>query len=163
MTKFQRAYVPKEQIEQQEREMFKRWKEGDPIFLDCFKDAGDNEGAAKILIHKFCDNLATEPFWRNDTYQVSLRQPEDGMVHLSIKRNDRAPIHNWRDLQEIKNQLIGPEHEAVEIYPAESRRVDTANQYHLWVFTDPKYRIPFGFEGRFVTEDSFCGSVQRPL
>jgi hypothetical protein len=37
-------------------------------------------------------------------------------------------VHDWRDLQRIKNQLVGPECEAVELYPAESRKVDTANQ-----------------------------------
>jgi len=29
--------------------------------------------------------------------------------------------------------IVGEEHEAFEVYPAESRLVDTANQYHLWV------------------------------
>ena len=28
----------------------------------------------------------------------------------------------------IKNLIVGPEHEGFEIYPAESRLVDTANQ-----------------------------------
>jgi hypothetical protein len=51
----------------------------------------------------------------------------------------------------------------MELYPAESRRVDTANQYHIFCFTDPKYRIPFGFSVRAVSETSIGKSEQRPL
>ena len=51
------------------------------------------------------------------------------MFWLSIKRRDRAPVHDWRELQQIKNMIVGDEHEGFEVYPAESRLVDTANQY----------------------------------
>jgi hypothetical protein len=42
------------------------------------------------------------------------------MIWLSIKRRDKAPIDtdHWRVLQRIKNEIVGPEHEAVEVYPA---------------------------------------------
>src|SRR5262249_13701026 len=53
--------------------------------------------------------------------------------HLAIFRNDRQPVHDWRDLQRVKNDICGPEAEACEIYPAESRLCDRANTYHLWV------------------------------
>lgn len=102
-------------------------------------------------------------------YQVVVRDlnPEEKRRgkwwHLSIKRVDRQPIHDWRDLQEIKNQLCGEECEGVEVYPAESRLVDTANQYHLWVCLDPNYRLPFGFSTREVSETRVNGSVQRPF
>ncbi len=100
----------------------------------------------------------------NDKYQVVKRSAQDGVIWLSIKRTDKEPIHDWRDIQEIKNQLVGPENEGIEIYPAESRRVDTANQYHLWVFDDPTYRLPFGFHaGRMVTSEQGRHDKQRPL
>jgi hypothetical protein len=84
------------------------------------------------------------------------------MVHLSIKRRDKLPIHDWRDIQRIKNELVGPEIEGMELYPAESRLVDTANQYHIWCF--PNATFPFGFhEGRLVTEAESDGSKQRPF
>jgi hypothetical protein len=87
------------------------------------------------------------------------------MWHLSLKRRDREPIDHdrWRILQQIKNTLVGEENEAVEMYPAESRLVDTANQYHLWVFADPNERWPFGFTERYVTSTESHGSKQRPL
>jgi hypothetical protein len=104
----------------------------------------------------------------NDLYQVSVYRDEaaadwPAMIHLSIRRRDREPIHDWRVLQEIKNAIVGPEHEGVELYPAESRLVDTANQYHLFVIADSGIRFPFGFPARSVTEDESLGSRQRPF
>jgi len=104
-------------------------------------------------------------------YQVSVFTTVDPgggwplMWHLSIKRRDREPIdeNRWRILQHIKNTLVGPENEAVELYPAESRLVDTANQYHLFVFRNPEQQWPFGFTERFVTSTQSHGSKQRPL
>ena len=42
--------------------------------------------------------------------------------------------------------------EAVELYPAESRLVDNANQWHLWCVTG--FRFPFGFAERLVSEET---------
>lgn len=107
----------------------------------------------------------TEVF-TNDRYQV-IRRFDHGngtqtMIHLSIKRLDKEPIHDWRDLQVIKNDLAGPETEAVELYPAESRLVDAANQFHLWCF--PGFRFPFGFADRLVADPGGLGGTkQRPF
>lgn len=110
--------------------------------------------------------------WLNDEYQVAVYPPEANegvtkqgwppVIHLSIKRIDREPVHDWRDLQEIKNLIVGPDHEAVELYPAESRKVDLANQYHLWVLADAGIHFPFGFETRAVQYDNAGGAKQRP-
>jgi hypothetical protein len=93
--------------------------------------------------------------FKNDTYQVWVRKIQAGLFGdvgwLSIKRLDRQPIRDWRDLQRIKNEICGPECEGVELYPAESRLVDTSNQYHLFVF-QPGVRLPFGFNERLVME-----------
>ena len=116
--------------------------------------------------------LKSQPIlFKNSRYQVSIRKVKSNVlppgwpeiVHLSIKRLDKEPIHDWRDLQRIKNELIGPEYEAVEVYPAESRLVDDANQFHLWVFMDETFRLPFGFAERLVSEGSTFGSKQRPF
>ena len=113
--------------------------------------------------------------WLNDTYEVEIRphrpDPEwPAMLHLSIKRIDKEWIHDWRELQEIKNQLVGPENEAVELYPAESRVIDGANQYHLWVMKNPKVRLPFGMApdkdgpARATPEQAAeMGAKQRPF
>ena len=104
--------------------------------------------------------------WANDTYTVLCRSgaDADGVVqieefkgkctYLSIRRNDREPVDSWRDFQEIKNQICGPEREGLQIYPAESRLADNANQYHLFVMPEGA-TIPFGFhEGRMVNSKS---------
>jgi hypothetical protein len=91
---------------------------------------------------------ATE-LWVNSKYQVAVHRGE-GVTYLSAKRLDQQPLREWRDLQAIKNSLVGPEFEAVEIFPAESRKVDEANQAHLFVVTDPDFRFPFGFDARKV-------------
>ena len=108
----------------------------------------------------------------NSRYQVQVARdggkgsPFGPCVWLSIKLLDKLAGHDWRDFQRIKNELVGEEAEAVEIYPAESRLVDTANQYHLWCF--PKFKFPFGFRERVVSEASLKipghgPSKQRPF
>jgi len=105
--------------------------------------------------------------WKNDQYTVMVIKwpPMEGwppIVQLSIRRNDRAPMRDWRHFQRIKNEIVGPECEAVELYPAESRLVDTANQYHLWCIADPDFRIPLGYHTRTVGSRSFGNAQQRP-
>lgn len=93
-----------------------------------------------------------DEIWKNNLYEVQVRNTgpvgavEDApdLWHLSIKRINREPIHDWRHLQRIKDELLGPNCEAVEIYPAKDRLVDGANQYHSWGFRNPKVRFPVG-------------------
>lgn len=107
----------------------------------------------------------------NSLYQVNVQPAPVGpgwppMLWLSIKRRDRRPIHDWRHLQRIKNALVGDEHEAVELYPAESRMVDEANQFHLWVLVDPLARFPFGHTQRLIgtpEQAAAVGATQRPF
>lgn len=76
-----------------------------------------------------------------------------GALWLSIKRRDRVWIRDWRELQRIKNEIAGPEREACELYPAESRLVDTSNQFHLWVLPEGQ-SFPWGYKERLVMEDT---------
>lgn len=101
---------------------------------------------------------APDAVFVNKIYEVWVQRvqtPEGwpAIDWLSIKRLDRRAIHDWRELQRIKNELCGPEREAVEIYPAESRKVDTSNQFHLWVFEEGS-RLPFGYSSRCVVDES---------
>ena len=109
------------------------------------------------------------PVYLNDKYQVHVGRDFNEalgvvVIHLSIKRIGKEAIHDWRDLQQIKNELTDPEYDAIEMYPAESRLIDGANQYHLWVFASRDFRMPVGFnEGRQVSDISLGSSVNRPL
>ena len=133
------------------------------------KRAGESISAVERAMWDIHEN---DEMWVNDGYIVHLRRgikPKDWpeMIHLSIKRRDKQPIHDWRDLQEIKNQLVGRQHEGVELYPAESRKVDVANQFHIYVMAERGLRFPFGFTGRHVVDGSGDIEVdntrQRPL
>jgi hypothetical protein len=115
-------------------------------------------------------NLEGEEQFQNDIYVVTRREyqsDQEGaprLMHLSIRRQDRAPVRDWRDFQRIKNQLCGPEWTGVEIYPAESVKVDGANQYHLWCFEIDS--LGFGFTKRIVANQHQIsqvtpGAVQR--
>jgi hypothetical protein len=99
--------------------------------------------------------------FRNDTYEVlmNLGRP---FIHLDIRRHDGGAATNWRDLQQIKNELIGTEHEAVELFPAEGRLVDAGNQYHLWVYADPVTRFPLGWWQRCVPPSPGLSPVGQP-
>jgi hypothetical protein len=111
--------------------------------------------------------------YRNNLYEVAVweeaRTTEawPGMLWLSIKRMDQEPIMDWRHVQRIKNEIVGRENEAIQLFPAESRLVDASNQYHLFVLKSNKLRIPVGFEGRLVTTAQDCKSFptaeQRPF
>jgi hypothetical protein len=113
------------------------------------------------------ENDLVDETWLNDKYVVSVRRREDGSVaNLSIRRQDRGWPRDWRDFQRIKNEIAGPEVEAVELYPAESRLVDTANQFWLWCLPVGQ-QWPFGFDqGRAVTDETAAskfGARQRRI
>ncbi len=143
MKNFERAYVPPQQIVETQKELLKQYP--------------PDEVADLIL------SMTRDEVYLNDKYQVTARRFMNkalegaAMVHLSIKRIDKDVIRDWRELQEIKNLLVGEECEAVELFPAESRLVDTANQYHLWCFAEPEFRFPIGWNTRFVS-----GEVELP-
>lgn len=107
--------------------------------------------------------------WTNDTYFVTLRRlPIDpvfgshkgGMIQLGIASLDGTARHDWRDFQEIKNQLAGAESEAFELYPAESRLLDPSNYYTIWAFPGVR-RIKVGKEIRDVRDADLALAPQR--
>lgn len=106
----------------------------------------------------------------NSRYQVNVRKfppredfPE--VISLSIKRLDKSRVgpERYRDFLRIKNEIVGPEYEGFELYPAMERNVDTANQYYMWVFTNPTYRVPVGFMENRMTDHSLGNSVNEPF
>lgn len=104
------------------------------------------------------------PVYVNSRYQVvvypPVPTPVGRIVHLCFKSHENDAYHDWRDMQRIKNELVGPEYDAVEIYPMESKLADSANQYHLWVLLDAP--VPFGFGERLVGEIAAGFGRQRP-
>jgi hypothetical protein len=133
--------------------------------MERFLASGHDPEEVRIAVEQF---MGADLFLdETNTYQVMVRETANGfgapMVHLSIKRIDQQPIGDWRVMQAIKNAIVGEECEGFELYPAETRLVDTCNQFHLYVFTDPKIRIPCGFTERLVDGESKAGALQRPF
>ncbi len=113
------------------------------------------------------DVAALHEVWGNDEYEVIVRYLTErgraGAIHLSIKRYDREPARDWRHLQSIKNEVCGWEREGIELFPAESRLVDQANQTHLWVMGAGD-TLEIGFPTRMVmTEAESRATMQAAL
>lgn len=79
---------------------------------------------------------------------------------LVVSRKDGAPIDDWRDLQEIKNRIVGRSVDAVEVFPAINRAFDYRNRTVLFCYVggsgpnDPPPRLPFGARQRLVASQS---------
>lgn len=75
--------------------------------------------------------------WVNNRYVVLANRflsTEWGFCdHLWIRRADDRNLFPWQDLQRIKDELLGPERVALEVFPRRSELVDQANMRHLWV------------------------------
>ena len=71
------------------------------------------------------DEFLSGDTWMNDLYVVIAKPLAQGATHLSIRRLDRKACRDWRHFQQIKNQLCGKEREGLELYPTESRLVDS--------------------------------------
>ena len=105
--------------------------------------------------------------YENTIYQVTLRYYGKGWpfgggkwAKLGISSKDGAPRHDWRDFQKIKNDIVGTDWEAVELYPGEGRLIDPSNYYILYCAP----RIPIGEHGRrIVMNETNCIAPQRPF
>lgn len=103
----------------------------------------------------------------NNLYRVEIADTPrmaPTFIHLAIRRHDEGTCNEWADLQRIKNEIAGSEYEAIELFPAESRLVNTGNEYHLWVHSNPNFRFPVGWaQRRFVLPEPVkaCNGPQR--
>lgn len=80
---------------------------------------------------------------------------------IQVCRADGGSVVDWRHLQQIKNLMLDPEWEAVEIFPAESRLKDPSNARYLWASSVP---FGFGMNGTRVVFDSDRAiAPQRPF
>ena len=113
-------------------------------------------------------NSCSEVWYANDIYQAAVdysawenvdANKPGRCIWLSIKNHEKTTEIPWQHKQWIKNDICGEEMEAMELFPAESRLVNTANQYHLWVFD----QIPIGFNGRLISSLSPGGTGKQTL
>jgi hypothetical protein len=102
-------------------------------------------------------------------YQVCVRwdwlgqEPADGRAYalLQVCRADGGSVFDWRDLQAIKNVVLGDNWEAVELFPAEWRLKDPSNARYLWASMGV---MPLGLPGgRIVLNAEQAAAPQRPF
>ncbi len=127
-------------------------------------------GSTRHDVERLLGDVAADAIFINSCYQVNMRDvdvPEGwpALVRLSIKRRDkeRPGPEAYRDFMAIKDRLVGPENEAVELYPARSREYDTANQRWLFVMKEPGRKWPFGFDfgERVVSVQADVGNARQ--
>lgn len=136
-------------------------RQPDEFFREAFQGRLPSLDEKRAWAERAALSMIPDRAFRNDTYEV-LMNLEQPFIHLDIRRHDGRAVTNWRDFQQIKNELVGPEHEAMELFPAESRLVDTGNQYHLWVYAEPVKRFPLGWWRRCVSPSSAVSPVRSP-
>lgn len=117
------------------------------------------------------ERIHRSEFWQSEFYDVYIDKKADHRLEgaviwcLSISTRNQEAVHDWRDLQAIKNVLIGKDFEAIELYPSENRLVDTANQYHLYVFMEfnnqVKPLIPIGWINKSVSNKAVFGKQRE--
>lgn len=136
--------------------------------------------AWKKLVHRRDDGLvevavapgrvmaAPREIWVNDLYRVSVsRFPAHNFIdggafaRIGIERHDQSAQHDFRDCQQIKNDVCGQDWEAMELYPAENRLVDPSNFFILWAF--PPGVLNVGMAARQVLDLGEAQAPQRPF
>ena len=93
------------------------------------------------ITDKVLDSQESDETWGNDRYTVSIHfldGKRDGFVEMGIHNHNRTPHVGWRHMQQIKNEVMGADREAVQIFPSEDRLVDTANEFWLYVYPTGK-------------------------
>jgi hypothetical protein len=163
MKPFQKAYIPQTEID-----LLRAALQGKSLtFFEMYLGPNPSPERITTYIESVIKDSLQDEVWKNDVYQVAKRIVDvpafqTQVVQLSIKRIDRKPCRDWRDFQAIKNQLVGPECEGCELFPAESRVIDSANQYFIWVLTDPAIRFPFGIdEGKSIRSEEALGKSKN--
>jgi hypothetical protein len=100
------------------------------------------------FIERAVQSSCTAKVYENDVYHVEV-VPRGPYLHLRIRRHDGGACENWREFQQIKNEIVGAECEAVELFPARSQQHSPVNEHCLWVYADSRARFPLGFQLRW--------------
>lgn len=98
-----------------------------------------SEAVARHLELNHGSSFRPDVVFQNNKYivQVFLNVKRNFRTYdkVMIRRSDSQPIYNWNDLFRIKNEIFGPEIEAVQFFPKCSELIDEANLYWLWIET----------------------------
>lgn len=137
--------------------------------IDRNKMVGPMRDFIRVENPEGADELGIIATFENNRYGVFLKKMlSDGfaipgpdgrpqpmeIMHLIIVPHDKKKSNiPWEEKQNIKNQLLGPMSEAVELFPSEMRRMKTIaeHQTHLWVLP-PGATMPLGLIPKAMEE-----------
>ena len=80
------------------------------------------------------------------TVSITHSAQHGPLRHLRVQRRDGRDGITWDTLQRIKDDVLGTDVVAVEIYPAQENLVNEINARHLWEV--PTELIDFGLGRR---------------
>jgi len=103
--------------------------------------------------------------WENSKYKVTFDKqcdhihpnwPENlACWYISFSMKDGGHMLDWREIQDMKNQVVGEKHEAVMLFPTDNRCMDTVNQFHLYIIGDEGVEFPVGWQcPKSVTDET---------
>lgn len=96
--------------------------------------------------------------YNHSLYRILVNDLYSGFTHISIERIDTKPITTtWDVLQAIKNDAVGENRYAIEVFPDTASLVYSANMRHLWVFPEGE-RIELGiplWDGQMSQEEYY--------
>lgn len=81
--------------------------------------------------------------YKNDIVSVQVFETFNGYAY-GIRRHDEKPIYNYSTLQKIKNELIGLDCLAYQVYPKQRDEIDQANM--TWLFSPNKDKEIFNLK-----------------
>jgi hypothetical protein len=70
-------------------------------------------------------------FFANSIYSVQVYEIHNIKL-LGIRRHDQSSNIPWSHKQRIKNEILGENVAAIEVFPSESELVDQANMFWIW-------------------------------
>lgn len=127
-------------------------KAGWPPYDDWEKQPDLDDGVVRYHNSRYAVSMVSDP-----TQEL---MPGIACEKLLIQNSDQSAKHDWRDFQRIKNDLLGSDWEAVELYPRQDRVVDPSNAFMLYCF--PK-TLPFGVTVGIVHGPTDSMAPQRKL
>jgi hypothetical protein len=108
--------------------------------------------------------------WHNRFYTCSVRRYPAGFpianapyAILGLTHVSECALHDFRDIQAIKNDVCGAEWEGLELYPSESRLVDPSNRFYLWCVPPGIVTWGLNVPGRRVLTMRESIAPQRPF
>ena len=72
----------------------------------------------------------------------SITTLENGSRWIHVSCSKKIGQIVWKDLQSVKNQFIGSEKEAIQVFPKIRNLIDISDCYHLWSLLDGEFCIP---------------------